>query len=168
MDNWEDSLEVLKSHSFNGVKPYLFYAMDKEPFGFGVFYTFPTQNELLQVIHQSIFAFNGEQDDVDLENFTLEINEIFDEQKDSAELSEKFIRRLNSILVNTKIEFIGTFDELLKGASSFAKEYRSRFRAWCLPDISDHNYKPHQTNSSPIHESEREMFEHFVMKPEWE
>ena len=162
MNDIEISLANLEEASTSGVGHYCFYIEDPVPFNPSYFYWYPSLNSLFDALRDDLYAtlFN-EDDDESINLFLQEISQVISEFKlKRTPIFFELTKRINDIWQeydNTSFMtfcYIGTYDSLCQGSSSFERSLRNKFR-----------HGPHEESrqkASPIKESELEDFNDFL------
>ncbi|MEI6334233.1 MAG: hypothetical protein WCS87_06700 [Methylococcaceae bacterium] len=141
--------------------PFGFYIEDDhEQSAGGSFFWYKTEKEMQQAIQNDFIntLFEGASDD--MAAVKAEIARLIEQSAPHAE-GDDLLNSLNLVLreIELRLQFMGSFDDLCKSKSEWAKYFRESYREECLDDIEDISSKKLQ---SPIKKTEQDDFAEFV------
>jgi len=147
-------MSTLSNYNFESIKPYVIYLEDTVPYDPGIFYTFETEKELLEVLKSELLVFGGVEES-NLEQFQEDLEAALPESIN--DFDESVLDRINVLIPLWNVGFVGTFEDLLSSNKEAPKWFRKEFREYA--DI--------EGGDSPLNSDEIDSFKTFML-PEWE
>jgi len=145
---------ALDSYKFDSIKPYVIYLESTVPYNPGIFYTFETEGELLEVIRSELLTFGGT-DEGDMEQCQAELEAAL--PVSIADFDESVLDRINALIPLWNVGFVGTLQALLSSNDEAPKWFRKEFREYAGIEGED----------SPLSPDEIDDFKTFML-PDWE
>ena len=144
---------TLENYQFGEVKPYVMYLESTTPYDPGLFFTFETEQELIDVLSYELLTFCSVEEN-DIEHCQAILDELL--PKTASDFDENVLDSINSFISLWKLGFVGTLQDLMISNRETEKWFRAQFRKYVETEGGD----------SPIKESEIEDFKWFML-PEW-
>jgi len=145
--------KILEDFEFNEIKSYVIFLESTVPYDEGIFYTFSTEHDVINVMKNEILEFSGVEAE-DLSQYQEELDQVL--PASISGFDEDTLEKINVLLTHWKVGYIGTLENLLVSQSHSATWLRKQFR--------QHSKK--QSNSSPIELDEVEDFKNWML-PDW-
>lgn len=145
---------ILENFEFGDIKEYLFFLESTTPFDNGVFFSFDSESELLNVIREELLSFCHVDED-EIEKAQIKLKELLPNSLNKVD--ESVLLAMNQLLTQWNVGYIGTVGELMSGNLRAEKWIRSEFRKYHDLDGGD----------QVIQEDEIDDFKNFLL-PEWE
>jgi len=144
---------LIENYKFGDIKEYLIYFEPTTPFENGFFTTYDSEKELLLSLKYNLLDFCKNEKD-DLTEMKEIIKKSFPDTVQACENS--FLQKIDHLLSDIKILYVGTLNDLLKSNSTKTKWFRKQFRE---------EYEL-EGNDKPIKKNELEIFKNYLL-PDW-
>ncbi len=146
--------KILANFNFNEIKEFVIFLESTIPFDKGIFFTFDSEHEILNIIKTELLDFCGV-DESEIEEAEHSLITIMPDSIYT--IDDSLLRSINLSLPLWKVGYIGTLTNIMNGNKHAEKWFRSQFRQQFEIDGKD----------TPILKDEIGKFKSFML-PEWE
>ncbi len=116
---------VLQNFDWNQIRPYVLYLEPTTPFDSGIFFTFDSERELLEVIRTELLDFTCTDDD-GREEMQKDIEGSLPDSIGLVDTS--VLNNLNGCITGWTVGYIGTFNGCMNGQTKSERWFRENFR----------------------------------------
>jgi hypothetical protein len=184
MSDFEAAKNRLTAALQGGPARYVVCLRDDQPFGELCFHWYPTKAALFAALKRDFFCFaNGCGEDDAAEEFIDAVTKLIAGASGRKTLEKSLAIGLSNLLSGWSVEFLGTYEELLRGRNAFARSLRERFRE--SRDDADEEDEESEAEAegeaedepaprasarsdAPITKQEQDSFAEFVSRLPWE
>ncbi len=146
--------KILANFNFNEIKEFVIFLESTIPFDKGIFFTFDSEHEILNIIKTELLDFCGV-DESEIEEAEHSLITIMPDSIYT--IDDSLLRSINLSLPLWKVGYIGTLTNIMNGNKHAEKWFRSQFRQQFEIDGKD----------TPILKDEIGKFKNFMLS-EWE
>ena len=146
--------QILANFNFHEIKEFVIFLESTTPFDKGIFFTFDSEYEILNIIKTELLDFCGVEES-EIEEAGLSLKLILANSIDK--IDDSFLSTVNQLLPLWKVGYIGTLTNLMKNNGKAEKWLRSQFRDQFQIGGKD----------APILTDEIDNFKSFML-PDWD
>lgn len=146
--------QILANFNFHEIKEFVIFLESTIPFDNGIFFTFDSEHEILNIIKTELLDFCGV-DESEIEEAEYSLMAIMPDSINT--IDDSFLSTVNQLLPLWKVGYIGTLTNIMNGNKHAEKWFRSQFREQFEIAGKD----------APIMTDEIDNFKIFML-PEWE